>query len=104
MTSPVTVQVRGSTPPTTLHARLTVSPVAWSRSAYTTAPGSISLPSTSTQALIAARELLELLPPPTIAVVTLYVQSAASIDRIAETAPTLEVFSAAPTSRSVTGA
>jgi hypothetical protein len=43
-----------------------VTPRAWSRSQYTTWPG---FPSTLTVTLTLARELLEFLPPPLVAVV-----------------------------------
>src|SRR5215475_6171678 len=65
-------------------------------------PGSIGSPSTSSQALMAARELLLAFPPLTIALVKLYVHNAASIERVAEMAPPFDVFTADGTSKSVT--
>src|SRR5205809_7891476 len=73
----------------------------------------MGLPSSSTQALIAARELLEpepellfllLVSAVMIAVVRLYVQRAASMDMTTETAPPLDVLRAAGIVYSVTGA
>ena len=57
--------------PGTWHVRFSVRPVACRRSLNTTSPGSIGTPSTSIHALMVARELLEVFPPLTIAVVTL---------------------------------
>src|SRR6266566_2746266 len=90
--------------PGTVHVRLTVRPVACRRSLKTTSPGSIGTPSTSTQALIAARELLEFFPPLTIAGVRLYGDKSGSIETVAESAPPFEGFSAAGTDISVMGA
>src|SRR5919197_2922265 len=59
-------------------------------------------PSISTQALIAARALLELFPPELVAVTVLNVQRTDSIDKMAETAPPFDVFSAAGMSNRTT--